>query len=350
MQSLYWSPKSQCLSAGIGITLHLVSSVPKRVRTILTTSLDGRIVKCCLHCNQTLQKRLISQSPWSQFVPKSQPVQRDSLEQLQTFVHHAQKLLVLTGAGISTESGIPDYRSDGVGLYARSGSRPIQYHDFIHSAARRQRYWARNFVGWPQFRSFRPNQSHMTLASWEEKGKLHWLVTQNVDALHTKAGSRKLTELHGCTHRIVCMNCKTLTSRDELQERMNAMNPAFHGDQKHNIAPDGDVLLPDELVANFRVPACTSCGGLLKPHLVFFGDNVDPEIKEFVFQKVDESDAVLVIGSSLEVYSGYRFVHTAWQSNKPIAIVNIGNTRADKLEPLKIEAKISEVLQNITVT
>lgn len=237
----------------------------------------------------------------SQFVPESRPVTESSIEQFQHFVDKSKRLFVLTGAGISTESGIPDYRSDEVGLYARSDRKPIQYRDFVHSPSRRQRYWARNYVGWPQFSSFLPNQSHLVLAEWEKVGKVHWLVTQNVDALHTKAGSRCLTELHGCSNRIICMNCKTLTSRNALQERMTAANPNFHTETEYAAAPDGDVILPDDLVTQFQVPSCESCGGLLKPHLVFFGDNVDPKIKEFVFQRLEESDSVLVIGSSLEV-------------------------------------------------
>lgn len=156
----------------------------------------------------------------SQFVPESRPVTESSIEQFQHFVDKSKRLFVLTGAGISTESGIPDYRSDEVGLYARSDRKPIQYRDFVHSPSRRQRYWARNYVGWPQFSSFLPNQSHLVLAEWEKVGKIHWLVTQNVDALHTKAGSRCLTELHGCSNRIICMNCKTLT-KQECSSREN---------------------------------------------------------------------------------------------------------------------------------
>ena len=234
------------------------------------------------------------------FVPKNSPVHHDKLFELQDFISASKKLLVITGAGISTESGIPDYRSEGVGLYARSNSRPIQYTDFLNSADRRKRYWARNFVGWPRFGSFQPNECHNALSQWEKAGKLHWLVTQNVDALHSKAGSERLTELHGCSHRIICLGCGSITTRNELQERMIEMNPEFQI-ESHAIAPDGDVLLPDDLVEGFQVPPCDICNGILKPHLIFFGDNVPRTIVHSVYDKLDESDALLVAGSSLQV-------------------------------------------------
>ena len=234
------------------------------------------------------------------FVPQSSPIHHDQVHQLQDFVSKSKKLFVMTGAGISTESGIPDYRSEGVGLYARSNSRPIQYMEFVNSAERRQRYWARNFVGWRKFSSFEPNECHIALSQWEKEGNLHWLVTQNVDALHTKAGSQRLTELHGCSHRIICLSCGSITSRNELQERFIELNPDFNI-ESHAIAPDGDVLLPDELVEGFQVPPCEMCKGILKPHLIFFGDNVPKVIVESVYDKVDESDAVLIAGSSLQV-------------------------------------------------
>ncbi len=161
------------------------------------------------------------------FVPESRTVDPDVVDKLQDFVSASKKLFVLTGAGLSTESGIPDYRSEGVGLYARSNSRPIQYADFLKFADRRKRYWARNFVGWPKFRSTRPNAAHRTLAEWEKAGKVHWLVTQNVDSLHSKAYSERVTGLHGCSARIVCLSCGGQTTRDELQERMIEMNPGF---------------------------------------------------------------------------------------------------------------------------
>ncbi|XP_072034100.1 NAD-dependent protein lipoamidase sirtuin-4, mitochondrial-like [Amphiura filiformis] len=282
------------------------------------------------------------------FVPQSSPIHRDKLFALQDFISRSKKLFILTGAGISTESGIPDYRSEGVGLYARSDSRPIQYMEFINSEERRKRYWARNFVGWKQFSSFEPNLCHLTLSEWEKAGRLHWLVTQNVDALHTKAGSHRLTELHGCSHRIICLSCGNITSRNELQERMKDVNPEFKIESQA-IAPDGDVLLPDELIDGFQVPPCELCDGILKPHLIFFGDNVPKVVVNSVYDKIDESDAVLIAGSSLQVYSGYRFARHAYERKIPVAIINIGPTRADELAKIKLDAKLGDVLPHIAL-
>ncbi|XP_022103732.1 NAD-dependent protein lipoamidase sirtuin-4, mitochondrial-like [Acanthaster planci] len=281
-------------------------------------------------------------------VPESSPVDEAALEKLQDFVSASKRLFVLTGAGISTESGIPDYRSEGVGLYARSDSRPIQYQDFLKSASKRRRYWARNFVGWPKFSSVLPNAAHWALAEWEWAGKVHWLVTQNVDALHTKAQSRRVIELHGCSAWIVCLSCGQKTTRDKLQKRMKEMNPQFSVESQV-IAPDGDVVLSDEAVAGFTVPSCSSCHGILKPDLVFFGDNVPRDIRESAFARLLEADAVLVAGSSLEVYSGFRFALAAKEQKKPLGIVNIGPTRADQLAKLKIDGRLSSILPRIQV-
>ncbi|GAA6067939.1 NAD-dependent protein lipoamidase sirtuin-4, mitochondrial isoform X1 [Tachysurus ichikawai] len=234
------------------------------------------------------------------FVPSSSSVDRSSLEQLQAFVSQASHLFVLTGAGLSTESGIPDYRSEGVGLYARTNRRPMQHTEFMRSSKARQRYWARNYVGWPLFSSHLPNSAHHALRNWEEKGKVHWLVTQNVDALHSKAGHQRLTELHGCSHRVVCMGCGQLTARTELQKRFAALNPDWEA-SAGEVAPDGDVMLEDEQVLQFRVPSCQSCGGILKPAVTFFGDMVDRATVQFVHNRLAEADAVLVAGSSLQV-------------------------------------------------
>ncbi|XP_077996032.1 NAD-dependent protein lipoamidase sirtuin-4, mitochondrial-like [Glandiceps talaboti] len=282
------------------------------------------------------------------FVPDSQPVEPFQIIRLQKFVSESKKLLVLTGAGISTESGIPDYRSEGVGLYARSNSRPIQYSEFLSSQERRKKYWARNYIGYPRFSSFEPNISHHTLAEWEKKGKVHWLITQNVDNLHIEAGTRNLTELHGCSRRVVCLNCHTISPRGELQTRIRHMNPTFEVDAPQ-IAPDSDVLIPDEDIECFQVPECIKCGGILKPDVVFFGDNVPRPIVNFVFKKVDECDAILVAGSSLYVYSGYRFIARGHDQNKPIAIINIGKTRADHLASIKIDARLGDILSKIKI-
>ncbi|XP_028303889.1 NAD-dependent protein lipoamidase sirtuin-4, mitochondrial [Gouania willdenowi] len=277
------------------------------------------------------------------FVPACSPADTASLEQLQDFVNRAARLFVITGAGLSTESGIPDYRSEGVGLYARTDRRPMQHVEFVRSAKSRQRYWARNFVGWPQFSHHQPNFAHRALRGWESRGKLHWLVTQNVDALHSKAGHSRLTELHGCSHRVVCLGCGDITLREELQRRFTTLNPSWSA-QAGAVAPDGDVFLEDEQVLHFRVPSCKDCGGILKPDVTFFGDTVNKKTVTFVHDRLSESDAVMVVGSSLQVYSGYRFLLAASDRKMPIAIVNIGPTRADHLAELRVSGRCGEVL------
>ncbi|XP_028384273.1 NAD-dependent protein lipoamidase sirtuin-4, mitochondrial [Phyllostomus discolor] len=277
------------------------------------------------------------------FVPPSPPVDAEKLQELQRFVTLSKRVLVMTGAGISTESGIPDYRSEKVGLYARTDRRPIQHRDFVRSAAVRQRYWARNFVGWPQFSSHQPNPAHWALSNWEKRGKLYWLVTQNVDALHTKAGSRRLTELHGCMHRVLCLDCGEQTPRGVLQARFAALNPTWSA-EAHGLAPDGDVFLTEEQVRSFQVPSCARCGGRLKPDVVFFGDAVNRDTVDFVHRRVKEADSLLVVGSSLQVYSGYRFILTAQEKKLPIAILNIGPTRSDHLACLKLDSRCGELL------
>lgn len=292
--------------------------------------------------------RSISVSAFSllNFVPATSTIDANLMEQLQYFVSHASRLFVISGAGLSTESGIPDYRSEGVGLYARTDRRPMQYQEFVRSAKSRQRYWARNYLGWPQFSSHKPNAAHRSLHRWEEIEKLHWLVTQNVDSLHSKAGHRRLTELHGCAHRVICLGCGTISPREELQRRFETLNPVWKG-KAAGVAPDGDVFLDDEQVLHFRVPSCTDCSGTLKPDVTFFGDNVNKATVQLVHNRLAESDAVLVTGSSLQVYSAYRYLLAAKERKIPIAILNIGPTRADHLAELKVSARCGQVLSII---
>ncbi|XP_010879332.2 NAD-dependent protein lipoamidase sirtuin-4, mitochondrial [Esox lucius] len=277
------------------------------------------------------------------FVPHSSTIDADALDRLQDFVSRATRLFVITGAGISTESGIPDYRSEGVGLYARTDRRPMQYAEYVRSAKSRQRYWARNYLGWPQFSSHQPNSGHLALRHWEEQGKIHWLVTQNVDALHSKAGHHRLTELHGCAHRVLCLGCGAVSPRADLQKRFTALNPDW-GIQSGCVAPDGDVFIEDEQALHFRVPSCKDCGGILKPQVTFFGDTVDRRTVQFVHGRLVEADAVLVAGSSLQVYSGYRFLLAAAEQKTPVAILNIGPTRADHIAEVRVNARCGEVL------
>ncbi|XP_028566214.2 NAD-dependent protein lipoamidase sirtuin-4, mitochondrial [Podarcis muralis] len=282
------------------------------------------------------------------FVPASPPLDPAEVQKLQEFVSRARRLFVLTGAGISTESGIPDYRSEGVGLYSRTDRRPVQHVEFLRSARARQKYWARNFVGWPQFSAHQPNVAHLALRNWEVLGKLHWLVTQNVDALHAKAGSQRLTELHGCIHRVLCLSCGDRTPRTDLQERFEALNPTWRA-EAHGVAPDGDVFLSEEEVRTFLVPPCGKCGGNLKPDVTFFGDSVSKEKVDFVYQRLGEADSVLVAGSSLQVYSAYKFALAARDGKLPMAVVNIGPTRADSFVTLKLNSRCGELLPLIVL-
>lgn len=293
--------------------------------------------------------RIFFSSHSHMFVPANRPVLEEELNILQNFLRQAGRLFVMTGAGVSTESGIPDYRSEKVGLYARTDHRPIQYQEFLKSADRRQKYWARNFVAWPQFSSFQPNICHEVLAQWEREGRISWLVTQNVDALHTKAGSRRVTELHGCSHRVHCLNCSYEMTRSDMQKLITEFNPDWNIESV-DIAPDGDVQLKDEQVKDFKVPHCPNCEGVLKPEIIFFGDNVARSTVNFVFEKIRECDSVLLLGTSLYIYSGYRFVLAAHEQKKPIGAVNIGKIRGDNLLDFQINARCGKVFEHLKIT
>ncbi|HEY1958015.1 MAG TPA: NAD-dependent protein deacetylase [Polyangiaceae bacterium] len=249
-----------------------------------------------------------------------------------------KRIAILTGAGCSTESGIPDYR----GPQARP-RKPIQHRDFVESEATRRRYWARSAVGWPRMAGARPNAAHRAIAELEARGLASGLITQNVDRLHHKAGSREVLELHGALADVRCLDCGALESRDALQTRIAALNPDL-GAANVTIAPDGDADLPLELVENFRVPACLACGGVLKPDVVFFGGSVPRERVMAAFAKLDAADVLLVVGSSLAVFSGYRFVLRAAEMKMPIAIVNRGETRGDPHAALRVDGAAGEVL------
>jgi NAD-dependent SIR2 family protein deacetylase len=267
----------------------------------------------------------------------------DELDSLADLILRAERLVVLTGAGCSTESGIPDYRSPG-GLW--TNHKPIYYADFIRSAGGRQRYWARSFAGWSTFHRAAPNAAHHALAELERRGRIHGLITQNVDRLHYDAGSRNVVELHGDNDSVICLSCGYILSRPAMQEAMRDLNPHWHAEASA-IAPDGDSQLSAEQVAGFRVPDCPVCGGLLKPNVVFFGESVPADRVAVCTSWVDEGDALVVIGSSLTVWSGYRFARQAAQAGKPLALVNIGPTRADPIATLKIERKVGEFLPQL---
>lgn len=242
--------------------------------------------------------------------------------------------------------GLPDYRSKGVGLYARSKNRPVQFPDFLKSEAVRRNYWARNFVAWPRFSAFEPNPIHHTLARFEREGRIIGLITQNVDTLHTKAGHKHVIEIHGNGYNVICLACKFTIDRHQFQHILTALNPT-PVKASDVLRPDGDIELTAEYVEQFQVPGCPECGGHLKPDIVFFGDNVPmPRIQEIVRLSC-QSDGLLVLGSSLSVFSGYRIVLQTKELGLPVAIVTIGETRGDVKADLKISAKCGDIIPKL---
>ncbi|MFY0529781.1 NAD-dependent protein deacetylase [Archangium gephyra] len=251
-----------------------------------------------------------------------------------------RRLVVLTGAGCSTESGIPDYRGPGTLARARN---PIQHREFLTKPEVRTRYWARSLLGWPRFSSARPNAAHQSLATLEREGQVLGLITQNVDRLHHAAGSQRVIELHGALARVRCLDCESFESRVEVQERLLALNPGF-AERTAELRPDGDAELPVEAVRAFLVADCARCGGTLKPDVVFFGDNVPPPTVEAAFALLEEGDALLVVGSSLAIYSGFRFLQRAADRHMPIGLVNMGECRGGELVDVRVEGRAGEVL------
>jgi NAD-dependent SIR2 family protein deacetylase len=263
--------------------------------------------------------------------------------QLADFLARHPNTLVLTGAGMSTASGIPGYRDrEGV----RRGNLPTQGPEFRRSQAAQRRYWARSMVGWPVLAGARPNAGHRALAALEQGGHLRGLLTQNVDGLHSQAGSRAVLELHGNIHVTVCLDCNERSSRASVQEQLLAANPHFAGIVATPL-PDGDAQLEPEALADFRLPACPHCGGTLMPDVVFFGDNVPAARTAAALAMLDAADALLVVGSSLVVFSGFRFCRLAHAAGKPIAALNLGYTRADPLLTLKIEKQAEHLLPGV---
>lgn len=255
----------------------------------------------------------------------------------------ARRWLVLTGAGVSTDSGIPDYR--GPGAVPRS---PMTYQEFIGSAAARQRYWARSHLGWTRMREARPNATHVDLVRRQHAGQLLGLITQNVDGLHEKAGHQGVIDLHGRIHQVACLDCGRITGRRRLHERLLTLNPDWEN-REAAIAPDGDVLLDD--TEDFLVAPCEDCGGRLKPDVVFFGESVPKQRVARCFGLVErarqENAVLLVIGSSLQVMSGLRFVRRAARDGVGVVIVNRGTTRGDELAGIKVDAGAAETLTSL---
>ena len=259
---------------------------------------------------------------------------------LQDFVAAHRRLFVLTGAGCSTASGIPDYR-DEQGAWKRTP--PVTYQAFVGDVATRQRYWARSLLGWPRIAEARPNAAHRALAALEAQGLCEMLLTQNVDGLHQAAGNRSVIDLHGRLDGVACLACGVRSSRADLQVRLVDANPEWAG-LAAGAAPDGDADLEGRDFSAVRIPACEACGGMLKPDVVFFGENVPRERVQAAMAHLERADAMLVVGSSLMVYSGLRFVHAAMRAGTPVAAVNLGRTRADDLLRFRVAASCGDAL------
>lgn len=258
---------------------------------------------------------------------------------LSGYIDAHARLFVLTGAGCSTDSGIPDYR-DADGQWKRT--QPVTFQAFIGDPAVRQRYWARSLVGWRRFGQARPNATHRALAALEARDKLDLLLTQNVDGLHQAAGSMRVIDLHGRLDQVRCLACNLYLPREGFQRELERLNPVWSEFEAVD-APDGDADLEADF-SGFVVPPCPRCGGMLKPDVVFFGEGVPRERVEAGMQALQRADAMLVVGSSLMVYSGYRFARAAAAAGKPIAAVNLGRTRADAMLALKIEQPCAAAL------
>ena len=263
--------------------------------------------------------------------------------------------LVLSGAGLSTESGIPDYRGPtglarrGPGASGVSGSTPMTYQVFTGGADARRRYWARSHLGWRHIARAAANDGHHAVAELSRRGLLAGIITQNVDGLHQAAGagvgpgSGTVTELHGSLHRVLCLSCGQRTARSDLDRRLAAANPGWDPGSA-SVNPDGDAALDDEAVASFRVADCSACGGVLKPDVVFFGENVPPARTQACYDLVEAASALVVLGSSLTVMSGFRYVRHAARLGRPVLIVNQGATRGDAYAAATLDAPLGQTL------
>ena len=249
-------------------------------------------------------------------------------------------VMVLSGAGISTESGIPDYR--GPSSSART-ARPMTYQTFTGDPVARRRYWARSHLGWQLIERARPNRGHRAVAALQELGLVGGVATQNVDGLHQAAGARAVTDLHGRLDRVRCLDCGRFSGRDELHRRLTEANADWHA-VAVGLNPDGDVDLPDSALDGFRPVDCAACGGVLKPDVVYFGETVPPERVAHCYELLGGSRALLVLGSSLTVMSGHRFVLRAARDGVPVAIVNQGATRGDRYAAVTLDAPLGVVL------
>lgn len=278
-------------------------------------------------------------------MPPSAPVDEEGYRRVRELVAGGH-VVALTGAGMSTGSGIPDYRGP-------DGTRrvtPMQHGEFLTSDVGRQRYWARAYAGWSRFAGAAPNSAHHAVADLERAGLLRHVITQNVDGLHTRAGSHHVLELHGNLARVVCLDCGEPTGRQQVHQWLGEANPGFldHVHTSSQVRPDGDIALPEELVEGFRAPRCLVCAGdRLKPDVVFFGGTVPRDVVDAAFTLVEEARCLLVLGSSLRVMSGYRFVRRAAKEGIPVAVVTRGQTRGDAEASIQLDALVGEVLPRL---
>ena len=256
-------------------------------------------------------------------------------------------VLILSGAGLSTESGIPDYRGP-TGLARRV--TPMTYQTFTGSAAARRRYWARSYLGWRHIALAVPNDGHRAVAELSRRGLRTGIITQNVDGLQQAAGASAVTELHGSLHRVVCLACGQTTSRTELGRRLEAANPGWDAELATLVNPDGDAVLDEEVTESFQVAGCSACHGVLKPDVVFFGENVPRPRAEACYALVERSRALVVLGSSLTVMSGFRYVRHAAGLERPVVIVNQGATRGDAYATATLDAPLGQTLTTLVAT
>jgi len=270
------------------------------------------------------------------------------VKELSEFIISKKSLLVITGAGISTESGIPDYRGPN-GSY-KHGHKPITYQEFVQNEKHRKRYWARSMTAWPVFSTAQPALPHTSLAKLEDMKFVKEIITQNVDRLHHKAGSKQVLELHGTLHEVICLKCRKKKPRTDFQAELEKINPLWvtQISSTSNIRADGDIdlKLQDPDYSTFNLPSCTcNAEGVSKPNVVLFGENCQPEVTKESFRLVDQADGVLILGSSCSVFSVLRLVMAAKDKGLPITVVNVGETRVDTLDIIKIQQPIGDIMK-----